>query len=68
MTLEELRLDCGWSQNEMARQAHLDSSTVGKALKGETISIGSADKLATAISKKLGRTIRIRDIEGLNVR
>jgi len=68
MNLEEYRLDCGWSQNEMARMAHLDPSTVGKALKGETIAIGSADKLVTAISKKLGRTIRIRDVEGLSIK
>ena len=66
MTLDQFRIDCGWSQNEMARQAHLDPGTVGKALRGETVSIASADKLATAISAKLGRTIRIRDIEGLN--
>lgn len=68
MTLDEYRRDCGWSQNEMARQAGIDNGTAGKALKNLRISISTADKLATAISRKLGRTIRIRDIEGLNVK
>jgi hypothetical protein len=33
-----------------------------------TITIATADKLATAISRKLGRSIHFSDIEGLNVK
>jgi transcriptional regulator with XRE-family HTH domain len=68
MKLEDYRIQCGWSQNVMARQAGIDASTVGKALRGETVSITTADKLATAISKKLGQSIHFSDIEGLNVK
>ncbi len=68
MDLEQYRLLCGWSQNQMARQAGVDASTVGKALKGQSISITTADKLATAISKKLGRSVPWQSIEGLNVK
>jgi DNA-binding XRE family transcriptional regulator len=67
MSLEEYRIQCGWSRSEMARQAGVDAATVGKAIKGIAVSIATADKLATAISKKLGRPIHFRDIEGLNV-
>ena len=67
MNLEEYRIECGWSKNEMARQAGIDSNTLGRASNGVSISIATADKLARAISKRLGRTIRFRDIEGLNV-
>ena len=68
MDLEQYRIRCGWSQNQMARQAGVDASTVGKALKGQSISITTADKLATAISQKLGRSIHFSEIEGLKVR
>lgn len=68
MTLEELRLQAGWSRNELARQAGTDSGTVLKALKGQLITIATADKLATAISRKLGRSIPWQTIEGLNVK
>ncbi|HEX3643705.1 MAG TPA: helix-turn-helix transcriptional regulator [Ktedonobacteraceae bacterium] len=68
MDLEQYRLLCGWSKNEMARQAGTDASTVGKALKGQLVTIATADKLATAISKKLGRSVPWQAIEGLKVK
>lgn len=68
MNLENYRLLCGWSRNELARQASTDAGTVGKALRGETIAIGTAHKLALAISKALGRSIQWQEIEGLNVK
>jgi transcriptional regulator with XRE-family HTH domain len=67
MTLEEYRVVCGWSRNEMARQVGTDTNTLGRALRGVPISLATADKLATAISKKLGRSIHFSEIEGLNV-
>ena len=68
MTLEDYRLRCGWSKNEMARQAGMDFTTLQKALKGEEpISQNTAHKLASAISRHLGQTIRPLDIEGLNI-
>jgi transcriptional regulator with XRE-family HTH domain len=66
MTLEDYRILCGWSKNEMARQASMDFNTLNRAMNGERVSIGTADKLAIAISRKLGRSIRPSDIEGLN--
>jgi transcriptional regulator with XRE-family HTH domain len=66
MDLETLRVQCGWSKNEMARQAGIDANTLLKAFRGQPVSIATADKLATAISRKLGQTIRATDIEGLN--
>ena len=68
MTLEDYRLQCGWSRNELARQAGTDGGTVLKALKGHLITIATAHKLATAISKALGRPIQWQEIEGLNVK
>jgi transcriptional regulator with XRE-family HTH domain len=67
-TLEDYRLRCGWSRNELARQAGTDASTVGKALKGQLVTIATADKLATAISRKLNKSIHWQEIESLNVK
>ena len=67
MTLEDYRAQFGWSKAEMARQARVDINTLNKALDGEAVSVNSANKIARAISRELGRTIRAQDIEGLNI-
>ena len=68
MTLEDYRLECDWSKNEMARQAGIDFATLQRAITGESIAPRSAEKLVRAISKKLGRSIHWQQIEGLNVK
>ena len=67
MTLEDFRIQCSWSKNQMAREAKIDINTLNRALNGESISLATADKLATAISKKLGRSMHWKEIKGLNV-
>lgn len=67
MNLENYRIECTWSKNEMARQAGVDVNTLNRAINGESISIATAGKLARAISKRLGRTVTFQQIEGLNV-
>jgi transcriptional regulator with XRE-family HTH domain len=66
-TLEDYRIQCTWSKNEMARQSGMDLNTLNRALSGKSISINTAGKLARAISKKLGQTITFQQIEGLKV-
>ena len=68
MNLEEYRIACGWSKKEMARRADMDFNTLKKALNGESIFMKTANKLAQAISKELGRPVSFQDIDGLNVR
>jgi hypothetical protein len=68
MTLQDYLIECIWSRKEMARQANMDYATFNRAIKGETITSHSANKLASAISKRLGRIIRYQEIEGLNVK
>jgi DNA-binding XRE family transcriptional regulator len=68
MTLDQYRIECGWSRKEMARQANIDYVTFNRAMKGDTITSNSAEKLANTISKKLGRSIIWQQIEGLNVK
>ena len=67
MTLEEYRLQCRWSINQLARKAELDFTTTKKALTGVSISRNTANKLAQALTEGLGRPVHIEDIEGLNI-
>ncbi len=67
-TIEDYRRQCGWSKNEMARRANMDFNTLQKAINGDMVTIGTAKKLATALSKELEQTIHFQDIEGLNVK
>src|SRR4051794_310417 len=67
-TIEDYRLQCGWSKNEMARRANMDFNTLQKVFHSEIVTIGTAKKLATAISRELDQKIRFQDIEGLNVK
>jgi len=67
MTLEELRLKCGYSKRELARLARVDYNTLLRAMNGETVSLNTANRLSLAISQGLGREIRIQDIDGLVV-
>jgi hypothetical protein len=66
--LEDYRLECGWSKNEMARESKLDFNTLHRAMTGGLVSIGTASKVAIAISQKLGRPIPWQKIGGLNVK
>jgi len=68
MTLEDLRIECGWSKLELAREARIDFNTLQRAVTGEVVTLNSAAKIARAISQRLGRQIHFKDIDGLNVR
>ena len=68
MTLEELRIEAGLSKLELAREARVDFNTLQRAITGEIITLGSAAKIARAISGALGRSIPWQQIEGLKVK
>ena len=67
MTLEDYRIKCRWSKAEMARQARIDTNTLNRAINGIPVSSDTARKLASAISKGLGYSISVEDIEGLKI-
>jgi predicted transcriptional regulator len=68
MTLDELRLECGLSKLELARQAGIDFSTLQRAITGVPVLVNTASRIARAISKALGKTVRYQDIDGLNIK
>ena len=67
MKLKRLRIDLGWTQKMLAREAGLDPAIVSRAERGINISAPSAKKIADAFSKAYGKAILVGDIEDLNV-
>lgn len=53
---------------ELARAAGVDDQTIRNAESGQRINIRTARAIAQALSKALGRTIQVQEIEGLQVR
>ncbi len=68
MNLTELRESVPMNIPELARAAGVDAQTIRNAESGQRISVKSARAIAKALSDALGRTIQVRDIEGLQVR
>jgi hypothetical protein len=53
---------------ELARAAGVDDQTIRNAESGQRINVRTARAIAQALSNVLGRTIRVQEIEGLQVR
>ncbi len=68
MTLTELRESVPMTISELARAANVDDQTIRNAEKGQRISVQTARGIAQALSRELGRTIQVRDIDELQVR
>ncbi len=68
MTLTELRESVPMNIPDLARAAGVDPQTIRNAEAGQRISARTAKAIADALSDALGRTIRVRDIDGLQVR
>ena len=68
MTIEDYRIQLGWSLAELARRAGIDVSTLRRAMEGQQIYKHTAGAIATALSAGLGYKISYSDLDGLNVR
>jgi len=68
MTLTELRESVPMNIPDLARAAGVDPQTIRNAEAGQRISARTAKAIADALSAALGQTIRVRDIDGLQVR
>ena len=68
MTLTELRESVPMNIPDLARAARVDPQTIRNAEAGQRISAKTAKAIADALSDVLGQTIRVRDIDGLQVR
>ena len=68
MTLTELRESVPMNIPELAKAAGVDAQTIRNAESGQRISVKTARAIAQALSDALGRTIRVQDIDSLQVR
>ena len=68
MTLTELRESVPMNIPELAKAAGVDAQTIRNAESGQRIYVKTARAIAQALSDALGRTIRVQDIDGLQVR
>ena len=68
MNLTEWRESVPMNIPELARAAGVDNQTIRNAEAGQRISVRTAKAIAQALSDALGRTIRVQDIDDLQVR
>ena len=68
MTLTELRESVPMNIPDLARAAGVDAQTIRNAEAGQRVSAKTAKAIADALCEALGETIRVRDIDGLQVR
>lgn len=67
MTVKEYRISLGWSVSELARRAGVTNRTINRIEDGKPVYDYTAGAVAKALSEGLGRTITIRDLEGLSI-
>ena len=66
-TLRKLRVDLGWSQTALAKEAGISPAIAKRAEQLRPIQARTARALADALSKAYEREIKPSDIEGLQI-
>jgi hypothetical protein len=69
MTIEDYRIEFGWSKTRLCKEAGIEMNTLQRAIDGSPIFRATAGKIAGAINQELARrgrpSIRYTDLEGL---
>jgi hypothetical protein len=69
MTIEDYRIEFGWSKSKLAKEAGIDMNTLKSAIDGNPVFRATAGKIVGAINQELQRrgqpTIRYTDLEGV---
>ena len=66
-TLRKLRVDLGWSQTALAKEARISPAISKRAVQLMPIQARTARALADALSKAYEQKIKPSDIEGLQI-
>jgi len=66
-TLHELRIEAGLSINRLAQLADVDRNTVTRAEEGRPIQEVKAYAIVQAIARQLGRSIKLSEVDDLQV-
>jgi len=67
MTVKEYRVLLGWSPSELGRRAGVSGRTINRIEEGQPVRDYNVGAVARAISEGLGRTVTIRDLDGVNI-
>lgn len=65
MTIEDYRIQLGWSLAELARRAGIDVNTLKRAINGVPVYKRIVGAIASALSQGLGYTITYKDLDGV---
>ena len=69
MTIDDYRIQLGWSKSQLANEAGIDMNTLKRAIDGEPIYRATAGKIVNAINEELQRRgqppIKYTDLAGL---
>ncbi len=67
MTVKEYRVSLSWSVSELARRAKLSTKTINRIEDGQPTYDYTLNSVARAFSEALGKTVTIRDLEGVQI-
>jgi lambda repressor-like predicted transcriptional regulator len=69
LTIDDYRVQFGWSKRHMAREAGIDTNTLKSAIDGNPVYRATVGKIANAINQELQRRgenpIKYTDLEGV---
>lgn len=69
MTIDDYRVQFGWSKRQMAQEAGIDTNTLKSAIDGNPVYRATVGKIAQAINRELQRQgeqpIKYTDLEGV---
>ena len=66
-TLQELRLEAHLSVNALSKLAKVDRQTIERAESGTPVQDVKAYQIVEALSNILGKSIKLEEVEGLNI-
>ncbi len=70
MTIDDYRVQFGWSKRHMAQEAGIDVNTLRSAIDGNPVYRATVGKIAQAINQELQRRgenpIKYTDLEGVS--
>ncbi len=67
MTIENYRIQLGWSATDLAKKTGLSTRTISRIENGEPAFAHNLGKIARAFSEELGKQLTIHDLDGVNI-
>jgi predicted transcriptional regulator len=59
--------ELGWTQTRLSQESRVSSSTIRRILMGEDIQRQIAEDICKTLTRALGRTIRLQDVDEIHL-